>query len=80
MHLNHWILLLIANIPVYIFAGWMFFGNWNGFINTLCSTEWGSELWSKHEGTFRDTMKFWCWFLFCSACVIGEELLIILLC
>jgi hypothetical protein len=70
-----WIALVVANIPVYFGLGWLFFGDWDEFLESLWfwitpdiislfRGEWEQDWWAE--------IRFWFWIGCCAACVFGE--------
>jgi hypothetical protein len=74
-----WIALVVANIPVYFVLGWLFFGDWDEFLESLqfwitpdvislFRGEWEEDWWAE--------IRFWFWIVCCTACVYGEGWLV----
>jgi len=77
--LTLYIVLAVANIPVYIFIGWFLFEDWSGFFEAL--GYWfqpDSWSWLKGEGfdDFIAELKLFFFLALCAAAVFGEFWLI----
>jgi len=74
-----WIILIVANIPLYWFVGWILFKDWGNFwdcvkfwltpdIISAFRGEWIEDQWAQ--------MKLFVWVTLCTGAVFGESLLL----
>ena len=75
MSTTKWILLVAANIPAYLFLGWIFFKDWDDFGECIrysltpdIVSLFRGEYWDDERATF----KLWFWLLACAGCVLAE--------
>ena len=33
--ITHWVVLIVANVPLYLVLGWLFFRSWSGFFEEI---------------------------------------------
>ena len=75
------VILGVTNIPVYFGLGWVWFRDWNEFVECIrfwltpdivsaFHGEWADDWWAE--------MKLWFWFFSCVACVTLEAFLIMM--
>ena len=74
-----WIVLGVANVPVYFGLGWVFFSTWSGFFEALRYTG-QTKLRSTLQGEMEDyswaILRLALWVACCAGCVYGEAKLI----
>ena len=79
MSTTGWIILGVANVPVYFVLGWAFFRNWGNFLESLgymltpnILSLFRGEYWDDWWASF----KFAFWIAACVACVLCEAAII----
>lgn len=70
-----WLLLILGNIPVYVFLAWCWFGGLGNFLEAIeysLIPNWVSALRGEFEDDWWASLKLLLWFLSCVACVYFE--------
>lgn len=73
---TYWIILLVANLPVYIGLGWLIFDSWEGFFEAI--KFWlKPDLFSMFDGSYWDDVgaefKLFGWVAMCAVMVAAEH-------
>ena len=80
MNITLLIILVVLNIPLYIFLGWVFFDNWGNFLQLL-KFWFTPDIISAFKGEYWEDIwaewKLGAFILICGAVVYGEYFLII---
>ena len=74
-----WIILVIANIPVYIAIGWIFFRTWGDFwaaIEFWTTPDDVSLMFGEYWEDFWAEVKLFFWAISCIAAIIAEAYLL----
>lgn len=76
---NGWIILAIANIPIYYFIGKIFWDDWGEFWESLrfwITPNLISMINGDYWDDLKEEFKLGIWAVLCTACVVLEGLLI----
>jgi hypothetical protein len=76
MEWMYWLVLAVANAPVFFVIGWVIFDDWEGFLESLkylATPDWWS--WLRGEGIedWWAELKFFFWVIGCGLVVYGEH-------
>lgn len=75
----YWIILIAANLPIYILIGWVFFQSWEGFLESLYYLI-KPDLWSWISGEGVDDLwaelRIFVFVFVCGGVIWGEHRLI----
>lgn len=74
-----WIILGVANIPLYFGFGWLIFSSWQDFKDSAkfwFTPEFVELFRGKFQEHWWEQLKFALWFVASIGCVIGESYLI----
>ena len=75
MSTTGWIVLGVANIPLYVVLGWLFFNDLGHFVDAIRSWFTPVEV-SALRGEYHEdrwaSFKLALWLLACAACVFGQ--------